>query len=157
MEETVGSLRETDVATLWRDAPGFQRLRQPTLEGRCGACEYTKLCGGCRARPLARDGNMMGEDFICTYQPRGGAVIEPMPDNVAGLVWTAEAETWLERIPSFVRRFVRRRAEDRVRAEGATVVTAEIMGAMARERFKGGGIGKRFLRVVEDENHEESR
>ncbi len=161
MEETIGSLRETDVVTLWRDVPGFQRLRQPSLEGRCGACEYTKLCGGCRARPLARDGNLMGEDFVCTYQPRGGAVIEPLPekgpDSEVGLVWTAEAESWLQRIPSFVRRFVRRRAEDKVRAQGDTVVTGEIIGALARERFKGRGSGKRYRRGAADENREETR
>ena len=139
MEEPVGDLRQTDLATLWRDAPGFQRLREPKLEGRCGDCEYTKLCGGCRARPLARDGNMMGEDFVCTYQPQGGAVIEPMPDNGPKLVWTADAEVWLDRIPSFVRRFVRQRAEDKVRANGGTEVTAEIIGALAREKFKGRG------------------
>ena len=139
MEEPIGDLRRTDIVTLWRNAPGFQRLRKPKLEGRCGACEYTKLCGGCRARPLARDGNVMGEDFICSYQPEGGAVIEPLPDSGPGLVWTPEAEVWLERIPSFVRRFVRQRAEDKVRTEGGTEVTAEIIGALARERFKGRG------------------
>lgn len=139
MEEPIGDLRQTDVVTLWRDAPEFQRLREPKLEGRCGVCEYTKLCGGCRARPMARDGNMMGEDFVCTYQPEGGAVIEPMPDCGAGLVWTEEAEVWLERIPSFVRRFVRQRAEDKVRADGGTEVTAEVIGALAREKFKGRG------------------
>ncbi len=139
MEEPIGDLRQTDVATLWRDAPEFRRLRQPRLEGRCGACEYAKLCGGCRARPLARDGNMMGEDFICSYQPQGGAVIEPLPDSGPQLVWTADAEVWLERIPSFVRRFVRRRAEDKVRADGGIEVTAEVIGALARERFKGRG------------------
>ena len=86
----------------------------------------------------------MGEDFVCIYQPQGGAVIEPMPDSGPKLVWTVDAEVWLERIPSFVRRFVRRRAEDKVRADGGTEVTAEIIGALARDKFKGrGGIFKK--------------
>ena len=139
MEESIGDLRQTDIVTLWRDAPGFVRLREPGLEGRCGVCEYAKLCGGCRARPLARDGNVMGEDFICTHQPQGGAVIEPLPDRGPGLVWTPEAEVWLQRIPSFVRRFVRQRVEGKVRTDGGTEVTSEIIGALARERFKGRG------------------
>ena len=139
MEQEVGDLRQSDAVTLWRDAAGFRQLRAPALEGRCGACEYAKLCGGCRARPLARDGNVMGEDFLCAYEPKGGAVIEPLPESAAGLVWTEEAEAWLQRIPSFVRRFVRKRAEDRVRADGGSEVTAEIIGALARERFKGRG------------------
>lgn len=137
MEQPVGDLRQSDVVTLWRDAPGFRQLRTPKLEGRCGACEYAKLCGGCRARPLARDDNIMGEDFLCAYQPGGGAVIEPMPESASVLYWHDDAEVWLQRIPSFVRRFVRKRAEDRVRADGGTEVTADIIAALASERFKG--------------------
>lgn len=142
METPVGNIRGDNFITLWRDAPQFKQLRAPVLEGRCGDCEYTKLCGGCRARPLARDGNLMGEDFLCDYTPQGGAVIEPMPESATNMVWTSEAEEWLGRVPSFVRRFVRKRAEDQVRTEGGSQVTAEIMGALARQRFKGRG-GKR--------------
>jgi len=139
METPVGNIRSENFITLWRDAPQFRELREPVLEGRCGDCEYGKLCGGCRARPLARDGNLMGEDFLCGYVPQGGAVIEPMPEHTTNMPWTTEAEEWLQRVPSFVRRFVRKRAEDRVRTEGGSRVTAEIMGALARQRFKGRG------------------
>ncbi|MBT6095273.1 MAG: radical SAM protein [Rhodospirillaceae bacterium] len=152
MEAEVGDLRKSDVVSLWHDAAGFKALREPKLEGRCGACEYAKLCGGCRARPLARDDNLMGEDFLCAYEPKGGAVIEPMPDSGAALQWTDEAQAWLQRIPSFVRRFVRKRAEDRVRADGGVEVTAEIIGSLARERFKGRGSGmqKRMREMMAD-------
>lgn len=150
MEQSVGSVRNTSFAQLWHDAPVFEELRAPKLEGRCGACEYTKLCGGCRARPLARDGNMMGDDFLCAYEPQGGAVIEPLPDVESGLLWSAEADQWMSRIPSFVRRFVRKRAEDHVRANGGTEVTADVIGALARKRFKGRGSGsKRMQKMME--------
>jgi len=139
MEEPVGNVRDNEFVDLWQNAPQFNALRAPVLEGRCGACEYTKLCGGCRARPLARDGNLMGEDFLCAYEPQGGAVIETLPVNQRGLPWTVEAETVLSRIPAFVRQFVRRRTEDHVRGEGGLEVTADIMGEMARKRFKGRG------------------
>jgi len=142
IEDEVGNVRQTGFAELWNDADVFKDYRELKLEGRCGSCEYTKLCGGCRARPLARDGNLMGEDFLCTYQPQGGAVIEPIPDTGSTLHWTPDAEEWLGRIPSFVRRFVRRRAEDLVRSEGGQEVTADVMGALARKRFKGRGNGK---------------
>ena len=94
----------------------------------------------------------MGEDFLCAYEPKGGAVIEPMPDSGAALQWTDEAQAWLQRIPSFVRRFVRKRAEDRVRADGGVEVTAEIIGSLARERFKGRGSGmqKRMREMMAD-------
>ena len=144
MEEEVGSIRGQAFAEIWRDAPQFQSLRQPVLEGRCGSCEYGKICGGCRARPLARDGQLMGEDFLCAYEPQGGAVIEPLGQGLGegadGLRWTPEAEEWLARIPSFIRRFVRQRAESQVRANQGAEVTAEVMAELsqvARARFGG--------------------
>jgi radical SAM protein with 4Fe4S-binding SPASM domain len=139
METSVGNVRSESFAELWRTAPVFKQLRAPVLQGRCGACEYSKLCGGCRARPLARDGNMMGEDFLCGYQPQGGAVIEPMGAGESTMHWTQGAEQWLERIPSFVRRFVRLRAETHVRDLGGHEVTADVMAALARKKFGGGG------------------
>ncbi|NKB59816.1 MAG: radical SAM protein [Alphaproteobacteria bacterium] len=132
MEEKVGSVRENSFATIWRDAPQFQALRQPVLEGRCGACEYSKICGGCRARPMARDGALMGEDFLCAYQPQGGAVIEPLSAVGSALSWTPEAEEWLTRIPAFVRRFVRQKAEEHVRASNGREVTGDVMSALAK-------------------------
>ncbi len=139
MESSVGSIREHDFVELWRDAPLFARLRAPKLEGRCGACEYAKLCGGCRARPLARFGELMGEDFLCEYQPRGGAVIEPMPDPGGAVRWTPAAKARLERVPPFVRRMVRQRAEAYVRGLGGEVVTADHLHTMARRRFGAAG------------------
>ena len=145
IEEPAGSIREQPFADIWRDAPMFQALRAPRLEGRCGECEYRKLCGGCRARPLARDGNLMGEDFLCAYQPGGGAVIEPLRDSAGTLPWTAEAEGRLKHVPPFVRRMVRKRAEDYVRAGGRDTVTGEDLTALLRRRFGEDGLPP-FLR-----------
>ncbi len=138
IEASAGSIRDGDFARLWAEAPLFARLRSPVLEGRCGVCEYAKLCGGCRARPLARDGNLMGEDFLCAYRPAGGAAIEPATLERAALTWSDEAKARLEHVPSFVRGFVRRRAESYVRERGDRVVTAAHLHALARRRFGGG-------------------
>ncbi|MHA1190653.1 MAG: SPASM domain-containing protein, partial [Alphaproteobacteria bacterium] len=135
METSAGSVRDRPFSEIWRDAPILNALRTPKLEGRCGICEYQKLCGGCRARPLARDGNMMGEDYLCTYQPADGAVIEPLAPTAGTLRWTEEAEARIARVPGFVRRLVRRRAEDYVRGEGRGAVTAEDLEFLARRRF----------------------
>jgi radical SAM protein with 4Fe4S-binding SPASM domain len=139
MDACAGSIRERDFAELWRSAPVFARLRAPALEGRCGACEYAKVCGGCRARALAKSGNLMGEDFLCAYQPRGGAVIEPMLGPKSSMAWTPEAEERLRRVPPFVRRFVTLRAEDYARQIGADAVTAEHLHTLARRRFGADG------------------
>jgi len=144
MEAEVGSVRETDFADIWQNAEQFKALRQPKLEGRCGDCEYTKMCGGCRARPFARDGNLMGEDFLCGYQPGQGAVIEPLGDSGQTLVWSREAETRLNRVPPFVRRMVRRGVEDFVREQGRSSVEPGDMAEVARRRFGEGGLPARF-------------
>ncbi len=135
MENSVGSVREKPFSEIWNDAPVLRELRAPKLEGRCGACEYQQLCGGCRARPLARDGNMMGEDYLCTYEPKGGAVITPFLPAGGALKWAADAEIHLARVPGFVRRMVRRRAEDYVRGEGRSEVTKADLTLLAKRRF----------------------
>jgi hypothetical protein len=139
METTVGSVRDTPFAQIWQDAPMLRAMRAPKLEGRCGVCEFQKLCGGCRARPLARDGNLMGEDYLCSYQPQGGAVITPLPPRSDTLDWTDEAKTRIARVPGFVRRMVRQRAEAYVRGEGRTQVTAEDLALLAKRRFGDAG------------------
>lgn len=135
IEEPAGSIRKRGFADIWRSAPMFEALRAPKLEGRCGACEYAKLCGGCRARPLARSGNLMGEDFLCGYEPSGGAILEPLMLAQSSISWTGEAEARLARVPAFVRRFVKRRAEDYARERHASAVTSEHLQALARRRF----------------------
>jgi radical SAM protein with 4Fe4S-binding SPASM domain len=132
IEDEVGSVRRQSFADIWQQAPQFKALRQPALQGRCGACEYSKICGGCRARPLARDGDLMGEDFLCAYEPQGGPVIELLGAATDSIHWTPEAEAWLARIPSFVRRFVRQRAESQVRAQHGREVTAEVMVELSK-------------------------
>lgn len=139
MDTPVGSVRDTPFAEIWQDAPMLRAMRAPKLEGRCGVCEFQKLCGGCRARPLARDGNLMGEDYLCTYQPRGGAVIAPLGPLADTLDWTDEAEARIARVPGFVRRMVRHRAEAHVRGEGRSQVTGEDLAFLARRRFGDAG------------------
>lgn len=135
MDNSAGSVRSQGFAEVWRNAPLFKTLRTPKLEGRCGECEYRKICGGCRARPQARSGEIMGEDFLCDYRPQGGAVIEPQQEGAAALRWSPEAEMRLKRIPSFLRRMIRRRTEDYVHHSGRAMVTVDDMQKLAKRRF----------------------
>lgn len=139
MEASVGSVRDIPFSQIWQDAPMLQAMRAPKLEGRCGACEYQRLCGGCRARPLARDGNLMGEDYLCTYQPKGGAVIAPLAPQADTLDWTDEAKARIARVPGFVRRMVRQRAEAYVRGQGRAQVMADDLALLAKRRFGDAG------------------
>ena len=51
MTAVAGNVRDGGFAAVWNDSPLLRSLRDPTaLRGRCGACEYRDLCGGCRCR-----------------------------------------------------------------------------------------------------------
>ena len=65
-----GNVRERAFRELWYDGPVFNDLRNPDkLQGKCGRCEYRVVCGGCRARAYAREGNYLGEEPFCPYKP----------------------------------------------------------------------------------------
>jgi radical SAM protein len=66
----VGSVRERDLATIYRDAPLLRALREPDrLHGRCGECEFREICGGSRSRAFALTGDPFATDPWCSYQP----------------------------------------------------------------------------------------
>ena len=138
--DEIGNIRHDSFRTLWVTSPVLQLLREPELRGTCGACEYRKLCGGCRARPLALGGNLMDPDPWCVYQPRGGSVIQPLSDEAhCDVHWSIEAEQRLDRVPGFLRKMVKKRAEAYVAELGHTHVTPEHLAELAAKRFGGSG------------------
>lgn len=65
----VGNILESDFKDIWENSEVFNNLRDvKTLEGKCGACGYRKLCQGCRARAYAETGNYLSEDPDCIYE-----------------------------------------------------------------------------------------
>jgi AdoMet-dependent heme synthase len=70
----VGTVRDQDLVTVYREAPLFRALRDPgRFGGRCGRCEYRAVCGGSRARAYAATGDPLAEDPGCAYQPAADA------------------------------------------------------------------------------------
>jgi radical SAM protein with 4Fe4S-binding SPASM domain len=139
LPEAAGDLRRSSFARIWREAPLFRSLREGTLGGKCGRCEYRRVCGGCRARAFAVDGDPLAADPSCAYEPAGdrpliaprGPVTYGAP-AVTELSWTPEAEERIRRIPSFVRGVVVRRLEDYARRHGRTEVTADLLAEVRR-------------------------
>jgi radical SAM protein with 4Fe4S-binding SPASM domain len=133
LPEVAGDLRTKSFAEIWQSAPLLRALREGTLGGKCGACEYRKLCGGCRARAFALEGDVLAADPSCVYEPKGVAVIEAEHDVMYGqdfvpaLAWSPSARARLERIPSFVRGVVTKRVEEWARERGIHEVTPELL------------------------------
>ena len=85
----LGNIRETPFKEIWENSEVLKTMRDfDNLTGRCGACEYKEKCGGCRARsyglssdfieacgglhePHELEGDYMGEEPWCPYQPKG--------------------------------------------------------------------------------------
>ncbi|MFQ5695454.1 MAG: radical SAM protein [Terriglobia bacterium] len=66
-----GDLKQQSFAEVWEQSPVFQALRDPDhLKGKCGCCEFRKLCLGCRARAYAATGDFLAEEPFCVYEPR---------------------------------------------------------------------------------------
>jgi len=71
---TAGSVHERSPVEIYRWAPLFRRLRNPdALRGKCGVCEFRKICGGSRARAYAVTGDYLAPDPSCPYQPARAA------------------------------------------------------------------------------------
>ncbi|MFN3974605.1 MAG: TIGR04053 family radical SAM/SPASM domain-containing protein [Dehalococcoidia bacterium] len=65
-----GDVRRDDPVAIYRCAALFQALRDPhRLKGKCGRCEYRKVCGGSRARAFAITGDPLESDPLCPYEP----------------------------------------------------------------------------------------
>ena len=144
MPVSAGNLRATGFAELWRSAPVFGDLRDPKLGGRCGACEFSKVCGGCRCRAFATYGDYLAEDPACGYQPgaHGGAVVELPATLTFGLAvdyqmtWEPAARERLNAIPSFARGMVVKAVEAYGRSRGESVITPALL-ADVRGRWGG--------------------
>ena len=66
-----GNVRRDSIADIYRTHPVFSDLRNPELlRGKCGVCEFRKICGGSRARAYAMTGDYLGEEKFCSYMPR---------------------------------------------------------------------------------------
>ena len=68
----LGNVKEQPFSEIWTNSKVFNDLRDYSLlKGKCGACEYKAVCGGCRARALEVTGDYMESEPYCAYIPEG--------------------------------------------------------------------------------------
>ena len=65
-----GNITRTPFGQIWSRSPLFESFRDvERLQGKCGACEFKRLCSGCRARAYAATGDSLAEEPCCAYLP----------------------------------------------------------------------------------------
>ncbi len=70
LELNCGNVREKPFQEIWEGSEIFKNLRNTNgYKGKCGRCEFRKVCGGCRARAYEHFGDYMGEEPYCIYEP----------------------------------------------------------------------------------------
>ena len=73
---TGGNVLQDSLTDVYRNSDLFKTLRDTTQrEGKCGICEYQKVCGGSRSRAYALTGDFLASDPRCTYQPNAAEAI----------------------------------------------------------------------------------
>jgi radical SAM protein with 4Fe4S-binding SPASM domain len=66
-----GDIRREPFQKIWERSPLFADLRDPDLlKGKCGLCEFKRVCSGCRARAFGMTADYLEEEPFCTYEPR---------------------------------------------------------------------------------------
>jgi len=73
LEIEAGDLRAEgyDFRRIWEESDFFREIRDlDSYHGKCGVCEYRRVCGGCRARAYYVNGDYLGEEPDCVYTPR---------------------------------------------------------------------------------------
>lgn len=67
---SAGNIRYRSLGAIFRGGDLFVALREPSnLKGKCGRCEFARVCGGSRARAFAITGDVFATDPLCSYEP----------------------------------------------------------------------------------------
>ena len=70
LEEEAGDIKKELFSKIWDTSQLFKEMRDlDRYHGKCGICEYRKVCGGCRARAFAVSGDYFAAEPFCTYEP----------------------------------------------------------------------------------------
>ena len=71
LELDCGNIQKQSFAQIWANSEVFGNLRDLSkYGGKCGKCEFIKVCGGCRARAYEATGDYLAEEPLCLYLPK---------------------------------------------------------------------------------------
>lgn len=68
---SAGNVRTREFKDIWYNADVFETLRdEGHLKGKCGYCEFRRVCMGCRARAYGSTGDYLNPEPYCVYKPK---------------------------------------------------------------------------------------
>jgi len=71
LELDCGNVQKQSFGEIWENSEVFRNLRDYSkYSGKCGRCEFIKVCGGCRARAYEATGDYLSEEPLCLYEPK---------------------------------------------------------------------------------------
>ena len=71
LELDCGNVQKQSFGEIWETSEVFRNLRDySNYGGKCGRCEFIKVCGGCRARAYEATGDYLAEEPLCLYEPK---------------------------------------------------------------------------------------
>lgn len=138
MSISVGNIKERRLSEIWSENTLLKQLREGAYKGKCGECEYTEICGGCRARALVEKSDFMEEDNLCTYTPVGKGKISLSEGLKTELQWEEKAKERIKGIPFFMQGMVTKAIETRARDMGISIISLDMIDELkSRYQMKG--------------------
>ncbi|MFN3478979.1 MAG: radical SAM protein [Thermodesulfovibrionales bacterium] len=138
MPVIAGNIRESSLSDIWEGASYLRLLREGNYKGRCGICEYTEICGGCRARALVNSGDMMDEDSLCGYVPEGKGKVTVEMKETSDLKWDERAKERIKNVPTFMRNMIVRMIESKARKKGIDTITSGFIDELKKVGYSHG-------------------
>lgn len=138
MPLVIGNVRNLSLIEIWGGSPHLKLLREGNYKGRCGLCEYTEICGGCRARAYIEKKDIMEEDSLCTYVPSGREKVYIKMDESSDVRWDEKAKERIKNIPTFMQNMIVRMIESKAKERGINIITSEFIDELKKIGYSHG-------------------
>lgn len=138
MPVKIGNMRESSLTEIWEDSTYLKLLREGDYKGRCGSCEYIEICGGCRARAFVDKKDIMEEDSLCSYIPRGRQKVTIEMKRDSDLQWEEKAKERIRNVPTFMQNMIIRMIEAKAKERNINTITSEFIDELKKVGYSHG-------------------
>lgn len=133
MPLVIGNIKKDILKSLWENDENLKLLRAGVYKGRCGRCEYSEVCGGCRARAFMEKNDLFEDDSLCVYEPKNNGKIHLQDEPAGNLVWDEAARERIKKVPFFMKKIVVKIIEKKAQQRGICQITSELIDELKEE------------------------